>query len=415
MTRTVALGFGVATLVLLNAPPLRTAAALDPIAEWSTAASTAASVTGMPPLRTPITLALLHVTMHRAVAAANETGARHLERAQEGSPGWSAAVSASAAAVESGYRILTAEFPSQQPALRLTYDALRAGEPDTPKTRRGLALGAKVAERMLAARANDGRNAVIEYTPGSGAGAWIPTPPGFGPATTAALAHITPFTMSSPSQFRPAGPPSLESKRWAVDYNEVKALGSKDSTVRTAEQTATAWFWEPLAGTVWVPTIRRLARERALDLESSARFHALAFAAFADALIACWDAKFHFNTWRPVTAIRNGGTDRNRRTEPDPDWEPLAVTPDFPEYPAGHACVSAAVAHTIEDFFHRGVAIPARHIGTGEERYFNRAGDLVDEVIEARMLLGVHFRSADEDGAEMGRRIARQIRRSTEW
>jgi PAP2 superfamily len=171
--------------------------------------------------------------------------------------------------------------------------------------------------------------------------------------------------------------------------------------------------WEPLAGTVWIPTIRRLAREQMLDLESSARFQAAAFAAFADGLIACWDAKFHFNFWRPVTAIRRGETDGNPKTDADAAWEPLAVTPNFPEYPSGHACASAATAQTIEDFFQHDVLIPARNVVTGQERVYRRASQLVDEVVEARMLLGLHFRSGDEDGAEIGRKIARQIRR--EW
>jgi hypothetical protein len=154
-----------------------------------------------------------------------------------------------------------------------------------------------------------------------------------------------------------------------------------------------------------------MAREHTLDLESSARFQAEAFAAFADGIIACWDAKFHFNFWRPVTSIRRGDADTHPKTEADPGWEPLAVTPNFPEYPSGHACASAAAAHTIEDFFQDDVLIPARNVVSGEERVYRRAALLVDEVIEARMLLGVHFRSADEDGAEIGRKIARQIKR----
>jgi len=145
-------------------------------------------------------------------------------------------------------------------------------------------------------------------------------------------------------------------------------------------------------------------------LQSSARFQAAAFAAFADGLIACWDAKFAFNFWRPVTAIQHGEADGNNLTAANSAWEPLAITPNFPEYPSGHACATAAVAHTIEDFFPHDVFIPARNVFTGEERFYRKAGDVVDEVIEGRMLLGLHFRSADEDGADIGRKVARQIR-----
>jgi hypothetical protein len=259
-------------------------------------------------------------------------------------------------------------------------------------------------------RANDGRDLTTPYVVGSGTGAWVPTPPAFLPATTAFLGRVTPFTMENPSQFRPQGPPRLHSRRWFHDYEEVMSLGANDSKTRTPEQTATAMFWEPLAGTVWPASIRRLAKEQDLDLFSSARFQAAAFAAFADGLIACWDAKFQFNFWRPVTAIRNGESDRNQRTTADPDWEPLAVTPNFPEYPSGHTCATAAVAQTIEHMLPRDTRIPARNVVTGEERFYSRAIDVVDEVIEARMLLGVHFRAADEDGAEIGYKIARQIR-----
>jgi hypothetical protein len=389
-----------------NVVPRPATAASDPIAEWSLAASAAATATGMAPLRTPITLALLHVAMFDAVTAI--TGDRRPDAAGEPA---TAAASPYAAAVAAGYRVLLAEFPTQQPGLQLTYDALLTAEPDSARRRAGIAVGGDVAQRLLASRAHDGRNAVIPYVPGAGAGVWVPTPPGFLAVTTAFLAKVTPFTMASPAQFRPSGPPAFGSRKWLADYEEVKSLGARDGSARTVEQTATALFWEPLAGTVWVPSIRRTAREQRLALPSSARFHAAAFAAFADGLIACWDAKFQFNFWRPVTAIHDADADGHPSTVPDPGWEPLAVTPSFPEYPSGHACASAAVAHTIEHFFQYPVIIPARNVVTGDERLYRRASEIVDEVVEARMLLGLHFRSGDEDGAEIGRRIARQIRR----
>jgi hypothetical protein len=377
----------------------------DPVTDWSIAAQTAVGASGMAPLRTPITFAILHLAMYDAVNAVAG------DREPYGvSPTVHRPASAFAAAVEAGYRILLAEVPSQQSALDTKYAQLRASMPDSQEKTNGAAVGASVAQQLLMLRANDGRNLNIPYVPGSGPGVWIPTPPEFLPATTAFLARITPFTMESTWQFRPNEPPALKSRRWARDYDEVKTFGGKHDSMRTPEQTATALFWEPLAGTVWPATIRRLAREQGRDLQSSARFQAAAFAAFADGLIACWDAKFSFNFWRPVTAIQHGETDGNDLTAADSDWEPLAITPNFPEYPSGHACATAAVAHTIEDFFPHDVIIPARNIFTGEERFYRKAGDVVDEVIEARMLLGLHFRSADEDGADIGRKVARQIR-----
>jgi hypothetical protein len=390
-------------VVSLGAPVA--AGALDPVTEWSAAASAAAVASGMPPLRTPITFAILHLAMYDAVEAILGDRQAYAVRPPVSHPATPAA-----AAIAAGYRVLLAEFPGQQAALDAKYQQLQVLVPDGEGKANGAAVGTAVAEQLLALRAGDGRNALQAYVPGSGAGVWIPTPPGYLPASSAFLARVAPFTMDGPSQFRPAGPPALTSMRWVRDYNEVKVMGERDSGTRTAGQTTTALFWEPLAGTVWPATIRRLAIEQSLDLPSSAHFQAAAFAAFADALIACWDAKFHFNFWRPVTAIQEGDTDDNERTDPDPTWEPLSVTPNFPEYPSGHACATSAVAHVIEDFFPHDVLIPARNIVTGEQRFYRRADDVIDEVIEARMFLGLHFRAADEDGADIGRKIARQIR-----
>jgi hypothetical protein len=380
---------------------------LDPVSEWSQIASKAADASGVSPFHAPVTLAIVHVAMFDAITAV----AGHRRPNAVGEPVGRQTASPYAAAVEAGYRILVAEFPQQRAMLDAAHVQLLTGEPDSLEKRAGIEVGAAVAERMLAARANDGRKSVVPYTPAEGMGNWQPTPPGFLSVTTAFLSKVTPLTMTSPSQFRPAGPPRVGSPKWAADYKEVKALGVKERSARTPAQTATALFWAPLAGTVWIPTIRRLANEQALDLESSARFQAAAFAALADALIACWDAKLHFDFWRPVTAIQTSAGNSSGETGADAAWEPLGVTPNFPEYPSGHACASAAVAHTIENFL-PGVGIPAKNVTTGEERVYRKAAQVVDEVIDARMLLGVHFRSANQDGAEIGRRIAEQIRRT---
>jgi hypothetical protein len=407
MNRTLLIVTCAVVVSVAGGPPRLSAASADPITEWSVTASSAAGASGMAPLRTPITFAILHLAMYDAVNAI--AGDRQPYAV---TPLVTHPASTYTAAVEAGYRVLLAELPTQHASLQKTYASLLAGVPESVASRNGAKVGAQVARQLLALRAHDGRNAVIAYEPGSGPGLWVPTPPAFLPATSAFLADVVPFTMRSPSQFRPAGPPRLRSKRWVDDYNEVKALGAKYGSTRTPEQTATALFWEPLSGTVWPATVRRLAREQSLDLVASARFQAAAFAAFADSLIACWDAKFHFNFWRPVTAIQQGDTDGNPLTDADPGWETLAAaTPNFPEYPSGHACSTAAVAETIEDFFEHGVFIPVRNVVTGEERFYRKATDVTDEVVEARMLLGIHFRSGDEDGADLGRKIARQIRR----
>jgi hypothetical protein len=399
----------IAVAVGLVVPSLATAGQgppVDPITEWSQTASALADSTGMSPFRAPITLALLHVAMFEAITRA----AGDRQPAADGEKDMPAA-SAQAAAIEAGHQILLAEFPTASPAIAAACARLLDSERDTADRANGIRLGAEVAAALLRSRAGDGRNAAVPYTPGGGPGAWVPTPPAFLAENTAFLARVTPFAMDRPSRVRPDGPPSLRSRRWADDYNEVKRKGSRNSIERTPAETATALFWEPVAGTVWPATIRRLAGEQRLAMSDSARFQAAAFVAFADALIACWDAKYAFTFWRPITAIRQGHADGNDRTEPDPGWEPLGVTPNFPEYASGHVCVTAAVAHTIEHFFDRRVPMPARNVVTGEERIYRRADDLVGEVVEARMLLGVHFRSADVDGANIGREVAAHVRR----
>src|SRR5262245_32356900 len=320
------------------------ATGVDPITRWSVEATSGAAAVGMAPFRTPITLALVHVAMYDAVSAVTLA-----HKPYAVSVGVKRPASAEAAAIAAGYHLLLAELPVRQPALEQTYRELLSTLPDSEQRRNGLLAGEAVARELLALRANDGRNLVIPHAPGSGLGGWQPTPPGFLAATTAFLSQVSPFTMDSPKQFRPAGPPPLGSDQWARDYNEVKALGAQTGSTRTDQQTATAWFWEPLAGTVWPASIRRLAAEHHLDLAASARFQAAAITAFTDGLIACWDAKFAFNSWRPVTAIR-AADDGNAGTEGAADWTPLGVTPNFPEYPSGHVCATAAVAYTIERF-----------------------------------------------------------------
>lgn len=307
--------------------------------------------------------------------------------------------------------MLLAEFPGQQASLDAARVTSLAALADGPAKVNGLVIGRLAAQRLLARRAEDGRNASVPYTPGSGRGAWIPTPPDFAPPAAPFLARVDPFTMTAPAQFRPPGPPPLGSERYATDYHEVKELGGKHSTKRTREQTATGVFWAPSAATVWPVSIRKMATDNGLDLIASARFQAAAFTALADSLIACWDAKYAFNFWRPVTAIRVGDSHGDPKTAPDPQWEPFDPTPAFPEYPSGHCCLTSAVGHVMSDYFANSLSIPARNVVTGEVRIYKDVPQLVDEVTDARMLIGVHFRFANVDGAAMGKQIALQIRR----
>ena len=384
----------------------------DVINEWSVLASQlAAAPPSMHPLRTPVTLAILHLAMYDAVNAVTGTREAYAVSPDVQRRALARASSAYAAAVAAGHSVLLNEFPRHAEALDAKRRMLDGGVADSVEKSNGAILGAEVAGKLLALRTHDHRDAILPpFAPGTGPGAYVLTPPMFQAVDSEFLAYVRPFTMSSAAQFRPDGPPRLGSRRYARDYNEVMSLGVKEGSSRTPEQTETAMFWQPLAGTVWPATIRRMATEQSLDLAARAHFEAAAFAAFADGLIACWDAKFHFRFWRPITAIRAGETDHNDDTLAEPSWEPMFDTPNFPEYPSGHACSTAAVAHTIEDYFDHDVPIPAHSVRTNTDRTYRKASDVVDEVVEARMLIGVHFRTADEDGATIGRKIARQIR-----
>jgi hypothetical protein len=217
--------------------------------------------------------------------------------------------------------------------------------------------------------------------------------------------------LRSADQFRPAGPPALSSTRWARDYDEVKEIGSSTSTTRTADQTLAARFWAEAPVQQAHGSFRKLVLDHALDIAQAARAEAMIAVTYADALIACFDAKYHYAFWRPITAIRAGETDGNDATAGDPAWSPLLpATPNHPEYPSAHACVVPATGRVI-----------ARFLGTREidftvpsltglgDRHFTTVRDLQEEVTNARVWGGIHFRSSIRDGIAIGTRTVRQV------
>src|SRR4029453_7282959 len=207
----------------------------------------------------------------------------------------------------------------------------------------GIAVGDAAANEVLRKRAGDYRNLpeLEGYTPGSGPGVWRPTPGGTANPQTPFLRFVTPFGYDDPARFRPQPPPALDRRTYTVDYNERKDLGRDTSTSRTAEQSKTASFWSPSASALWTANVRSLARS--MDFLEAARFEAIGIAAVTNALIACWDAKYTYMFWRPVTAIRSGDTDDNSETEAELTWTPFIMTPSHPEYPAAHSTVGASV------------------------------------------------------------------------
>jgi hypothetical protein len=244
-------------------------------------------------------------------------------------------------------------------------------------------------------------------------GAWMPTPPAFLPPQTPWVGQMRPFTMATASQFLPdEGPPALTSSQWADDYNLTKTLGSVNSTVRTPEQTETGLFWTEQTARQYARAFRALAIARGLDLNSSSRLFAMLWTSYADAFIGCMNAKYHFGFWRPVTAIRNGSIDGNDATIADPTWTPLAATPNHPEYPAAHGCVTGAVANTLKNYFNTpNVSVIVSSTVTNTTHSFNSARELEDEVEFARIYAGFHYHHSLVQGFNLGRKVSQQAAR----
>ena len=319
--------------------------------------------------------------------------------------------SAEAAVAAAAHRILVHYLPLQAPTiLDPAYSASLATIPDGQAKTNGVDTGTNVADLLIARRAGDGFRASVPYTAPSPPipGVWIPTAPT--PPVGTYLGLMRPFSLDSAGQFRPAGPPALDSARWARDYNEVKEIGSSTSTTRTAEQTLAARFWAEPAVQQAHGAFRKFVLDHDLDVAAASRFMAMISVTIADALIACFDAKYHYAFWRPITAIRAGDTDGNQATVGDPTWSPLIGTPNHPEYPSAHACATPAEGRVIARFLGTkkiDFTVPSL-TGLGD-RHFARPRDLAYEVGVARIWGGIHYRSAVEDGTEISKRTANQV------
>jgi hypothetical protein len=219
--------------------------------------------------------------------------------------------------------------------------------------------------------------------------------------------------MKNNSQFRVDPPPDLNSDKWADDYNEVKAIGSLTSTTRTAEQTEIGYFWADNGPVLWQNALRFISSNYLSDIGDSARMYALAETALADAQIACWESKYFYNFWRPITAIRLGDQDGNPATEVDPSWMPLINTPNFPEYPSGHASTSGAVSHVLRLFFgsdELNFQMTTTNPNAPQKtRIFSRFSQAEKEVIDARVYVGIHYRNSDRVARTQGLHVANWV------
>lgn len=386
-------------------PPLPS----DPVTEWNqnAVALTLLPASALAPVQQARAMAIVQLAMHDAVNGITREYETYL------SPGTAPAnASPDAAAIAAAHHALRNLFSSQAASLDALYAASLAARGLTVFDP-GIAYGQSAATAILAARAND-QSAVAQFpyaAPGAGnPGVWVPI--SAAPNAQALLpgwGNVTPFVLRSGSQFRPDAPPALDSEQYANDYNEIKIIGASSSPTRTAQQTQIAQFWLASPTAIWNPVLTQVLATRNLDLSSTARAFALLYLAAADASIACWDAKYTYNFWRPQLAIMGGGSDGNDFTDADLTWLPLHPTPRHPEYPSGHSTNSSAMAAVLEKIFEDNPGITISVTLSGITRQWNTFSEGVDEVIEARIYSGIHFRTADVVGARMGRQVAQFV------
>lgn len=385
------------------------ARASDPVTEWNDLARQLTVVPALSPVQQTRVMAIVQVAVHDAVNAIT----RRYERYR---PGNSAPAGASpeAAAIAAAHRALQglfgdSEFLATKYAASLDAHGISPADP-------GLAFGESVAEGILLLRQDDGAAAAAyPYVPPAAGvpGVWVPL--SSAPSAQALLpgwGNVTPFVLRAGSQFRPDAPPDLESERYVRDYNELFHVGALVSGLRTNEQTQIALFWRASPTALWNPVLLEAIESHGTDLSASARAAALFYLAASDASVACWEAKYFYNLWRPQPAIAAGDADGNAATAGDPAWRPLVPTPPHPEYPSAHATNSSAMAFVLKQLYGDapGYVIEATSPqNVGFVRYWQTFSEGVEEVIDARVYSGIHFRTADEVGARLGRQVAQFV------
>jgi len=411
-TRTIFLGIPLA--LLMTCGPGRPLTAQTPVAgaltgsavldDWGNRFTSLGASVPENALRTQVRTTIAQLAMFDAVNAVLEGPYRPFASRPVAAPG----ASPEAAAIRAAYIVARNEFPTKTAEIDSAYSAsIGRVAASADAIARGVLVGEAAANAVLTARAGDHRDdpELEGYTPGSGSGVWTPTPPAFANPQTPFLRFVTPFGYDDPARFRPRPPRALDRRIYAIDYNEIKDLGRAGETSRTAEQSATALFWSPSATALWSANVRSLAGS--MDLLTAARFEALGLAAATNALIACWDGKYTYMFWRPVTAIRAGDTDGNSSTDPDPAWTPFIVTPAHPEYPAAHTTVGGSVLGFYTVFFGTD-RFPLAFAGNGGAiRHYTSVEEVHAEEGNARVWGGMHWRSSTEAGTHLGSRVGR--------
>jgi RHS repeat-associated protein len=382
----------------------------DVVTEWNAIALEAIRTDRTAPPRAAYILAMVHTSIFDAVAAIDQKYDVYqidVTAAPNASP--------EAAAIAAAHRILVHYFPHQQAVLDLAYTQALAKIQDGTAENDGIALGVFVAHQMLAFRANDGTEAVVAETPSTELGQWRPTLPKYEGAALPQWPDVQPFALVDGAQFRPDGPPALDSTQYAADYIQTKDLGAKNSTTRTADQTQIAKFWADGAGTYtppghWNQIAQAAAANSGNSLIDNARLFALLDVSLADSGIAAWDAKYQYDFWRPITAIQQGEVDGNPFTLGDPTWTPLINTPPFPEYVSGHSTFSGAASTILTNAFGSNYSFTTTSYGlTGITRSFTSFDQAADQAGMSRIYGGIHFNSANQDGLALGREVGSYV------
>ena len=401
------------------APAAAYPAAATPVAFWSTEARCAIVQAGpggifgtenfgnKSPPEAAVYMGIVHVAIYHAAVAIKGDYQPYAPTPAAPARRRSAAIATAAYVTLTGLQLGV-----NQMILDNDYNAYLAAVPDGTAKTNGISVGKLVAQTVLALRANDGRDCSTKLTdlnpPAAGPGIWQPDPKV--PVVGLCLPGMRPLALHSASQFRPGAPNALTSRKYAEDFNQVKDLGRLDSRSRTSEQTTQALFWTDYDIRQWNDGMLRLAAARGLDLVQTARMLATAHVAGGDAMIACFDAKYHYWLWRPYQAIPQADTDNNPATVADPTWLPLRTTPNHPEYPSAHACHSTAVVTALDAFFGTDeIPFTLDSRVTKTTRVYARLGDVVTDVDLARVLVGFHFFSSTLEGSKLGQKVGRFV------
>jgi hypothetical protein len=385
----------------------------DAVTDWNEIA-VAAATTGRPGPPGIVDIALVQVAVHDAVQAIEGRYEPYFAEVANARGRRSAAVAAAA------HGVLAGIYPAQADALEATYVQYLAAHGLTGDP--GIGVGEQVAAAVLPLRRADPNPLPPPFTGGTAAGRWRPTesflgsppaPPSFSPMAAPWMASFDPFTLTSPMRFRAAPPPALDSARYTLDFNEVKAMGSLNSAARSAEQTDIAYFYSENFLAQWNRALRAIAAHKLRRTGDSARLFALANLAGADAVITSWDSKVHYVFWRPLTAIREAAWDDNPDTAPDPAWQPLINNPNYPDYTSGANNITGAMLRTLALYFGTDrltfEVTSNAPLAVKKARVYRRFSAAADDVVNARIWLGIHFRFADLAARTQGQRVAEWV------